>query len=117
MDLNIIIGLLLALTLFGWVVSRLTSKWLNMRERVRSLKLQLEKAEAEKEQSSKTLREMRERCRKDLLYVSPKLSWMLKVFQPDDQVNWNPLFPGLFLERIHALWFVHASCRLSIRKG
>ena len=48
MDLNIIIGLLLALTLFGWVVSRLTSKWLNMRERVRSLKLQLEKAEAEK---------------------------------------------------------------------
>jgi len=112
MDLNIIIGLLLALTLFGWVVSRLTSKWLNMRERVRSLKLQLEKAEAEKEQSSKTLREMRERCRKDLLYVSPKLSWMLKVFQPDDQVNWNPLFPGLFLERIHALWFVHEGVSL-----
>ena len=94
MDLISVVSLLLVLVFFGWVVSRVTGKWLGMRDRIHSLTLKLEKAEAEREQSSKTLREMRERCRQILFLRYIQLSSRLHVTSPEylNRKGFNALF-------------------------
>jgi hypothetical protein len=81
-DLNSIIGLILLLLLVGFIAFRHGIKWLEMRERIRSLTMKLKVSEARAEQLDGGRQELRKSSRKLLLCELGELKRKLRDCEP-----------------------------------